>query len=350
MPSPSSRLVCPLSRGKGDFCPVAGSVFEADALNKSPRLAKESLRATHVRGVRFVLSESGIDTLKNISYDMTGKLNLNDIYNNADPINYFSTLSQLDYRIPQEAKPQFQRLIEARRSTAESDESKSTKVVDLGCSYGVNGALLKHGLSIGELYRLYGETAFDDIEKLLERDRELYAEPADTALEMVGVDLADRAISYAVDVGMLDAGIATNLEKKEPTPQDVAAIENTDLIISTGCVGYVTEKSLERLLEASLDSRPWMAHFVLRMFDFGASEEMLSRHGYVTEKMEGLFRQRRFASSTERQHVLDNLDRLAIDATGAEETGWYLAELHVARPEEVAKSMPLAEIMELRPN
>ena len=246
--------------------------------------------------------------MKNITYDETGKINLNDVYNNTDPIGYYSTLSRLDYRIPQEAKPKFQSLIEARRSAVESN---STKVVDLGCSYGVNGALLKHGLSIDELYGLYGETDFDDVEKLLERDRELYAEPVDAALEMVGVDLADRAISYAVDVGMLDAGIATNLEKKEPTPQDVATIENTDLIISTGCVGYVTEKSLERLLEPSLDSRPWMAHFVLRMFDFGASEEMLSRHGYVTEKVEGLFRQRRFASSTERQHVLDNLDRLA---------------------------------------
>jgi hypothetical protein len=135
------------------------------------------------------------------------------------------------------------------------------------------------------------------------------------------------------------------LEKKRSDAEDTVATENSDLIISTGCVGYVTETSLERLLQASLDSRPWMAHFVLRMFDFGGPEEMLSRHGYVTEKLEGLFPQRRFASAEERQHVLDNLRRLGIDAAGAEETGWYLAELHVARPEEVAKSMPLGEIL-----
>ncbi|MER8523144.1 metal ABC transporter substrate-binding protein [Mesorhizobium sp. M1076] len=159
------------------------------------------------------------------------------------------------------------------------------------------------------------------------------------------VSIRQRAISYAVDAGLLDAGVATDLKKGDPTPEDTAAIENADLIISTGCVGYVTETSLERLLETSLDSRPWMAHFVLRMFDFGASEEMLSRHGYVTEKLEGLFPQRRFASAEERQHVLDNLHRLGIDATGAEGTGWYLAELHVARPEEVAKAMPLGEIL-----
>jgi carnitine O-acetyltransferase len=286
--------------------------------------------------------KNGVDILENISYDVTGKINLNNIYNNPEPTAYFSTLSRLGYRIPQEAKPRFQRLIEARRSATESEPAK---VIDLGCSYGVNGALLKHGRSMDELYRLYGAAAADDLEALLQRDRDLYAEPADAALEIIGVDPADRAISYAVDAGMLDAGVATDLEKGDPTPEDTAAIENADLIISTGCVGYATETSLERLLETSLDSRPWMAHFVLRMFDFGGPEEMLSRHGYVTEKLEGLFRQRRFASAEERQHVLDNLRRLGIDATGAEETGWYLAELHVARPEEVAKSMPLSEVL-----
>lgn len=280
--------------------------------------------------------------MEDLSYDAAGKINLNNIYNNPEPTTYFSTLSRLGYRIPQDARPRFQRLIEARRSTTETEPSK---VVDIGCSYGVNGALLKHGFSMDELYQIYETAKADDPVDLLQQDRDRYANPVDAALEMVGVDPADRAVSYAVDAGLLDAGVATNLENSEPTAQDVAAIENADLIVSTGCVGYVTEISLERLLEASLDSRPWMAHFVLRMFDFGAAEEMLSRHGYVTEKLEGLFQQRRFASSEERQHVLDNLSRLGIDATGAEETGWYLAELHVARPEEVAKSLPLNEIL-----
>lgn len=282
--------------------------------------------------------------MENISYDATGKINLNNIYNRPSPIAYFSTLSRLDYKIPQEAKLHFQRLIEARRATT---DASSAKLIDLGCSYGVNGALLKYGLSMDELYRLYGAAATYDHEALLQRDRDFYAEPAD-ALEMVGVDPADRAISYALDAGLLDTAVATDLEKADPTPQDTAAIENADLIISTGCVGYVTETSLERLLETSLDSRPWMAHFVLRMFDFGASEEMLSQHGYVTEKLKGLFRQRRFASDEERQHVLDNLRRLGVDPADAEETGWYMAELHVARPEEVAKSVPLSEVLSNR--
>jgi len=278
--------------------------------------------------------------LSNTTYDKTGKMNMNDIYNEPNPATYFSTLSELGYRIPQEAKPRFQQLIEARRGATKSD---STKVVDLGCSYGVNGALLKHGLSMDELYRLYAEV--NDPETLLARDRELYAEPVDPALEMVGVDLAERAVSYAVEVGMLDAGVVTDLETTDPTPEEAATLENTDLVISTGCVGYVSEVSLERLLRSSVDSRPWMAHFVLRMFDFGASEEMLARHGYVTEKVAGVFPQRQFASTVERRQVLDNLDGMGLDATGIETTGWYFAELHVSRPEEVAKAMPIDKIL-----
>jgi SAM-dependent methyltransferase len=279
--------------------------------------------------------------LENIDYDSTGKVNLNDIYNKPEPLSYFSALSKLGYRIPQEAKPKFQALIDTRRRAAESE---AIKVVDLGCSYGVNGALLKHGLSMGDLYDHYDAAAAGDPGTLLARDRDLYSEPSDAALEMVGIDPAERAVSYAVDAGMLDAGLATNLEIGDPTPADVTAMENADLVISTGCVGYVTEASLQRILETTIESRPWMAHFVLRMFDFSPSEEMLRSHGYVTEKVEGLFPQRRFASVEEQEHVLANLDRLGIDAE-AEAKGWYFAELHVARPKEVAQSMPLDRIL-----
>jgi hypothetical protein len=279
--------------------------------------------------------------LERLDYDDTGKIKLDDVYNDIDPTAYFETLRQLDYQIPQHAKPHFQSLIAAKRQFSDVE---LTKVVDLGCSYGVNGALLKHGFSMDDLYQIYG-SGTDDPERRLQRHRDLYAEPADPALDIIGVDTARRAISYGIDVGTLDAGIAVNLEKTDLTPRDAATIENADLIISTGCMGYVTETSLERLLEASASSEPWMAHFVLRMFDFGGSETMLSEHGYVTEKAEGLHRQRRFASGEEQQHVLDNLAQMGIDPSGAEADGWYFAELHVARPENVAKAMPLESVL-----
>ncbi|MBP7242954.1 hypothetical protein [Amaricoccus sp.] len=216
-------------------------------------------------------------------------------------------------------------------------------MIDLGCSYGVNAALLKHGLSMADLFRLYDEGA--GREDLLDRDRTVFDAPADPCLEIVGLDTAEQAVGYAVAAGALDAGIAANLERRDPTPDEAALVEGADLVISTGCFGYATDVSLRRLLEASGDSRPWMAHFVLRMFAFDEAREMLAGHGYVTEKVDGLHPQRRFASDDERIHVLDNLARLGIDPTGAEAEGWYVAELYVARPQEDERSLALDRIV-----
>ena len=110
-------------------------------------------------------------------------------------------------------------------------------------------------------------------------------------------------------------------------------LENADMVISTGCVGYVTSKSLGHLIESSLDRNVWMANFVLRMFDYEPVEEMMADHGYVTEKFSGrMFPQRRFVSREERDKVFDNLNDRGLSPDGAESKGWYMAELHVSRP------------------
>jgi hypothetical protein len=276
--------------------------------------------------------------LEEIKYDRSGKIVLKDIYNELYPTAYFSELSELDYQIPQNAKPIFQKLIEMRRAVSGVE---TVKLVDVGCSYGVNGALLKYGLSMQQLFQMYSADRMGRPDQMMRRDKLFYSVPLDAALEIVGIDTAEHAIEYGVSSGLLDDGFTTNLEKRDPSPEEVLALDNADLIISTGCIGYVTEASLERILDASGYSNPWMAHFVLRMFDFKGSQEMLARHGYVTEKLDGLFRQRRFVSDIEQQNVLDNLEIMGIDPTGAEEDGWYVAELFVSRPKNDARAQPL---------
>ncbi len=272
-------------------------------------------------------------------FDRTGKLSLDHVYNRPDPRDYFTTLQQLDYRVPDLAKPVFRRLIEAKR---EMNGQAAAKIVDVGCSYGVNAALLKHDLSLDDLYRLYNGDAPEDRDALLARDRMLFAGPGDEALSVVGVDAAERAVAYAVDAGVLDDGVSTNLERRDPSPADRRAVEDADMIISTGCVGYVTETSLEHLVEAGRDRGVWMANFVLRMFDYQPVEEMLAEHGYVTEKLAGgLFRQRRFVSAEEQENVFDNLGQRGLAPNDTERDGWYLAELHVSRPAAQA-TVPLA--------
>lgn len=273
-----------------------------------------------------------------VTYDNHGKVSLDGIYNLPDPVGYFSTLSHLGYRIPQAARPIFRRMVAARR---EARGETPLRMLDLGCSYGVNAALVKHGLTMADLFRLYDDTA-PGRARLLDRDRDIYDDPDDPDLEVIGLDVAENAVRYAVAAGALDAGVTADLEVRDPNAAEAAKLEGTDMIVSTGCFGYVTDVSLRRLMEASGGSRPWMAHFVLRMFDFEEAGATLAQYGYVTEKVEGLHAQRRFASDEERVHVLENLTRRGIDPTGAEADGWYFAELHVARPQEDA--LPLERI------
>ena len=279
--------------------------------------------------------------MEDLSYDAAGKINLNNIYNNPEPTTYFSTLSRLDYRIPQDAKPRFQRLIEARRNATETEP---TKVVDLGCSYGVNGALLKHGFSMDELYRIYESSGADDPVDLLQQDRDRYADPVDAALEML-VSIR-RTARYP-----MRSMRACSMAALRPTSRT-----GTD---GTRCCGDRKRRpyhfdGMRRLCyrdftgtapgseprQPPLDGAFRAAHVRFRCCGRNAESAWLC-HGKAGRPVSTATIC--FHRGTE--HVLDNLYRLGIDASGAEETGWYLAELHVARPEEVAKSLPLSEIL-----
>ena len=273
-----------------------------------------------------------------LSYDDAGKIDLSEIYDQPDPVQYFKTLAKLGYRVPQEAKTPFRRLIQSRRAV---EGREAIKVVDVGCSYGVNAALLKHDLTIEELTQHYASAPDLDRDQLLARDKAYFGEPDDQAIEVVGVDVAQEAVRYAVDAGILDAGIASDLEHQDIPRNEAEQVADADLIISTGCYGYVSERTFEQLLGESNDRRPWLANMVLLMFDFSPAEHLLDEMGYVTEKVPGAVPQRRFASAEERSNVLENLAREGVDASGFEETGWYFAELYVSRPQDVARAAPL---------
>ncbi len=226
------------------------------------------------------------------------KANMDHIYDQPDPRAYFRELRKLGYAIPGAAKPIFQKLISHLRR----QPNDIVRVLDLGCSYGVNAALLKHDLSMSELYEHWGDKDLLEVtpEEVVAHDQRFFGdldEPQN--LEVIGLDQAESAITFAEEAGLLDEGLTINLAS-----QDLARV---DLVMSTGCVGYVTEKSFDRLLPAVTQGQPaWMGNFVLRLFPFDAIEDSLNDWGYVTEKLEGrTFVQRRFVSAEEQEQVLD---------------------------------------------
>lgn len=274
------------------------------------------------------------------------KANMDHIYDRADPRAYFRELRSVGYAIPGAAKPVFQKLISHLRNRT----GRAVRVLDIGCSYGVNAALLKHDLSIGDLYDHWGQEklACATPEEIIANDKRFFAGLDGVQdLEVMGVDVAENAVAFAEEAGLLDAGLAVDLES-EPLPDaakdDLAQI---DLVTSTGCVGYVTGKTFDRLLPAITKGQaPWFANFVLRMFPFDAIEETLNEGGYVTEKLEGQsFVQRDFASADEQEQVLEQLREQGIDPTGKETEGQLLAEFFLSRPAREANGVPVGQLV-----
>jgi SAM-dependent methyltransferase len=261
------------------------------------------------------------------------KTNLNDIYNQPDPRAYCGRLRKLDYIIPEVAKPVFRRLI----SEVRQRRSDPVHLLDLGCSYGINAALLKYNLTMADLYEHWEEKRLEGVtpQESAKRDRQYFAGLDEVdKVKVVGLDPAESAVEYGQNVGLLDVGHVVNLEKEALAEQVKEDLKPVDLVVSTGCVGYVTEKTFERLLPAVTQGQPpWMANFVLRLFPFTQIEETLNHGGYVTEKLQGhTFVQRRFESDRERELMLEQLCKQGIDPTPAEAEGHLLAEFYLSRP------------------
>ncbi|MFC6062253.1 class I SAM-dependent methyltransferase [Streptomyces ochraceiscleroticus] len=265
-------------------------------------------------------------------FDTTGKVSLDHIYTQPDPRAYFTVLRTLDYCVPQLAKPYFAKLLKEYR---EDRRVAVPKVVDIGCSYGINAALLKYDVAMDELYARYGgdAAAWLTREELLARDRELSrARRPARPTRFVGLDTSENALAYAREAGFLDGTVHADLENHDPTPDQRALLSGADLVFSTGCIGYVTERTLTRVVRAQGGHRPWMAHFVLRMFPFDPVERALAALGYETTRVDGMHKQRRFASPEEQALVLDTMSAAGVDATGLEAEGWLYAQLYVSRP------------------
>ncbi|MVU83757.1 class I SAM-dependent methyltransferase [Nocardia sp. ET3-3] len=261
-------------------------------------------------------------------HSSTGKASFDDIYDRADPREYYARMAELDYQIPELAKPHFQRVLaEYRTATGIA----APTVLDIGCSYGVNAALLRLDAGMAELAEHYRSTG--DTEKLIDRDRELLdSDDQLPGVRFVGMDASRPALDYARAAGFLQDIVHADLESGDPTEAQRNILAGADLIISTGCVGYITERTLLRVARAHGGKLPWMAHFVLRMFSFDPIAGHLAALGYHTERAPGMFRQRRFASADEQARVLNALADKGIDTAEYESDGWLYAQLYVSRP------------------
>lgn len=254
-------------------------------------------------------------------------------------------MQALEYQIPENAKPQINAIIEEIKSY----RGGFVSILDLGCSYGVLSDLIRFDFHLDALYRRYRRSTVPSTSQ--KKEIMWYADRSKRDdVRFYGIDVSSNAINFAMTVGLLDGGIAVDLEDSATSVDALSALPTElDLIVSTGCVGYITEVTFNKLLNhLSADYRPIIANFVLRTFDYSGIKEVLAQHGFETFKVpSATFVQRRFQDPNEQARILSLLRGRAVVQHGRasfpEEDGYYHAELFVS----VHRSAKLSTFLDL---
>jgi len=273
------------------------------------------------------------------------KADFTSIYDQADPRAYFQTLGDLDYQIPQQSLPVLQAVLAASQG-----EGDPREVLDICCSYGINAALLRCDVELAEIRARYTDPAFAElsVEELIAADAEFYsARRRNPDVAVLGLDIAESAIDYACRAGLLTGGWAEDLEAVDPSPILTVGVRDVGVIISTGGIGYVGERTFDRLLQViESPSELWLAVFVLRALCYDDIANRLAGYGLVTEQVPDVtFRQRRFADRDEYDAAIHDVEVRGLDPAGKEAEGWYHAECYITRPAPAAAAAPLAELL-----
>ena len=152
--------------------------------------------------------------------------------------------------IPDVAEPIIRQLIEARARL----HGDASTILDIGCSYGINAAIHRFPVNFASLCQRYArrEMMELDTEEIIRLDRHFYASWPEGGLgRFIGLDSSGPAIRYANAVGLHAAGVAADLEAGPLSAADAAVIAPANMLLSTGAVGYVTDRTYRRLLDAT---------------------------------------------------------------------------------------------------
>lgn len=270
------------------------------------------------------------------------KADFGAIYDQPDPRAYFLTLEPFDYVIPQYGADLFARLLHARGTA----DARRSRLLDVCCSYGVVATLMKTKLDLAAVYAHYRDAAKQVLtsEQLVDVDRRLLQEHTRPGrATVIGLDVAPNAVGYALATGALDAGVVENLEVDSPSAELAALMSKVDLITTTG-VGYVTERTFDRLLDTAPEG-VWVAAFCLRTYDYEPIIETLSKHGLQTERLPQTFPQRRFTGPEEEQWAVAEVRKRRVDPAGKEAAGYFHAEFYLSRPASEVERQPLTELL-----
>ena len=234
----------------------------------------------------------------------TQKEHFDSVYDLPDPRPYYNGLLPTAYRIP------FVVASAVRSLAGAGETTPPLRVIDFACGYGAVGAMLRHNLTMDELYSHYSSTDWqaDTPLQYRELDREWYARrhigTHISAIELTGLDVAHRALAYAADMGLVDAIAHENLVEVAPSASLRERLVEADLVIEAGSVGHDdVQLGVFRSILAT-GARPWFLRVTRPDVDTQRVEALLATTGYVTSSLGPLIRYRKPLGAEEEARVL----------------------------------------------
>ena len=209
------------------------------------------------------------------------------IYDLEDPGPYYRALSPADYRMPG-VLGSLIKAIHPLLSKARGKADGVVRVLDFGCGYGANGALLRHRASMADLYAYYAGRAWQpgDGRANWARDRRYFEARrfGDDGYFIGGVDIAGNALAYALELGFIDRAFHEDLVSDVPSAACSRFLSSVDLIIECGGVGPILHQVFQRVLDACGPAhRPWFIFCPRPDVDWRTLNELWNARGYRTE-------------------------------------------------------------------
>lgn len=258
-----------------------------------------------------------------------------ETYDQPDCRAYFRMMDRLGYRNQHHAVAAFRAglgaLCRARSLTA-------PRLLDFASSYGIVSLLMRHEITLAQVFARYRDPAFDNLApaEVIARDRAWLAALPHRAppLHVTALDIMPNAVAYGCAVGLFEAGFAEDLERAEPSPALADALSQVDMIVECGSVAQLMPRALDRVLGACGPRKPWVMTSPVRGNERAALAEVLARHRLVQERLPvPPFVHRRFESEDEQARAIANARTAGHEPEGVETTGHFHAQILLARPE-----------------
>ena len=276
--------------------------------------------------------------------DSTGNLpkhkdDFDRVYDLEDPSPYFTALRPSDYRMPEVLARALKAIHRPVREARARDTDGSLRVLDFACGYGAVGALLRHDVSMADVYARYGERRWRpaDARRYWADDAAFFAarREASAGFEIGGADIAGVALEYAAALGFLDRIFHENLVEGGPSEELKRFLLGVDLVLESGALGDLLPGAFERILDGCGGSaRPWFIYCPRPDVDWAPLTALWAERGYRAESLgTGPIRYRKALAEKEQVDMLRVTRALGKPDEAVMRDGYLLVDLTLARPE-----------------